>query len=116
MRLYADSTGRLIQWRPPTDEPIIPAPPAGAAHVLDFDHTTNAALIAAVGQNWSTARLVDGTLTIGAQTIAVQPQGQAYSDRQSLSALFDKLRTDQSLTTAELRIVLRIVLRQMIGG
>ncbi len=116
MRLYADSTGRLMQWRPPTDEPIIPTPPAGAAHVLDFDHTTNAALIAAVVQSWSTARLVDGTLAISSQTIAVQPPSQAYSDRQSLSVLFDKLSAEQSLTTAELRRALRLVLGQMIGG
>lgn len=109
--IYGGADGRLLRVLLTAWEEAWYGAPADAASVLVFDPATNQDLVAALRDTMDAYRLVGGTLLRAGEPVPINPPSQAWQDFQTARQLWAKLAADQNLTTAELRILLRYLLR-----
>lgn len=109
--IYGGADGQILRLLVTPFEEAQHGPPAGAVSTLVFDPATNAALLEGLRQEITAYRLITGRLERAGQPQPINPPSQAWQDFQTARQLWAKLAADQNLTTAELRILLRYLLR-----
>lgn len=111
--LYAAADGTLLALDIPGAGPPIVAPP-GTTQSLAFDEATNQAVVTALQtDSWSRFRLNGGILTRDGQPAPINPDGAVAKDAKQLAAIKALLDADTALSAAQLRAVLRFILRRI---
>lgn len=85
-KLYADAQGHILRLLQSADEEARYGPPPGTAFTLDFDETTNGAVLSALASDWNAHDMVGGVLRRNGQPILVAPDSQYYGARKQLQA------------------------------
>lgn len=110
MKLYGPSTGPLAGFRATAEEEALFPIPDGMT-VVEADNDSNTALLTDLRRSTDAYALAAGVLTKNGVPVTINPPTQGTLDRNDLPALLTKLEADTSLSAAELRKALRIVLR-----
>lgn len=111
-KIFAGAGGAILRFlRNADEERRFPAPPPGTATTLAFDEEANAAAVAALDADWNAHQVVGGQLRRTGAVVALAPDGPAAQDRAALPALLPKLADASVLTPAELKTLLRVILR-----
>jgi hypothetical protein len=112
--LYANASGHIIRFlQSEPEEARFPNAPSGTAVTLTFDPVVNAAVLEALNTDWNSHAVSGGVLVRNGVPVVISSAGLAFQDRQALAALREKLDADQSLSAAELRRVLRWIIRRL---
>lgn len=117
MRVFARPDGTVITVArkiDPGDPPVFPAQAIGYAATFDFDESTNAALATDLSTSTAPYSVVAGVLSKNGATVTPAAPGRFVQDKQAIAAMLAKLDADTSLTVAELRQALRVMLRWMV--
>lgn len=112
--LYAAADGTILRFlQTDAEHAQYPDPPPGATQAVAFDTDTNPTLALALLADWDAHRVVSGTLQRNGQTVAIAPESPATIDRANVRTLLAKLEGETALTPAELRSVLRHLIRRV---
>ena len=112
-KIYANVAGEILQFlQSPAQEAAFPNPPEGSAYSLSFDEETNAGVIAAYNVNSNGFAMVGGTLTQSGVPVTINPPGSNRAALELLPQVIAKLSTNDPLTTAETKAVLRVLLQR----
>jgi hypothetical protein len=113
-KLYADNDGRLLRLlKDEVEERRFPAAPSGTTTTIEFDEEENASVLQALAEDWNSHAVSGGVLVRNHLPVALAENGQGFQDERAVTAILLKLRNDQSLTAAELRILLRSIVRSI---
>jgi hypothetical protein len=113
MRVYANPDGTIAAYTPGFEDPPNPAhrPPPGIVP-LEFDEESNPVVVAMLLHRTRDLRLANGVLTLDGAAVKILAESPARLERKAIDALRAKLEADQAPTAAELRLVLRFLLRR----
>ena len=92
--LYAAADATLSRFLTSDQEAEYPTAPPGTASTLQFDESTNAALIAGLSSDWQSYRLSGSTLTHNGQAVTIGAPSAAYTQRQQVTAQAQQLLSD----------------------
>jgi hypothetical protein len=111
-RLFADKDGKILRFlRTPEEEARYPQAPSGTASQILFDVDTNPEIAAALDSDFNNCSLSGTIFVYNGTPMARNPAGQAMTDRQGFAAIRTKLANDEQLTSSELNLVLRYLIR-----
>lgn len=117
--IWAQSDGTVIHLDLPERSALLVNPPADAANLqrLDFDGDTNGALVDMLVREldqWSTKyRLASGALTRAGVAVPIAADGPAARDAKLMAQIRALLDSDTAPTAAQLRVILRYILRKI---
>lgn len=86
--------------------------PTGAINIIRFDEATNPVAVRALNTDYNSHSLAGGMLRRNGVPVGINPPGPAYQDRELLVALLSKLTGPLPLTPDEVKVVLRVLLRE----
>lgn len=121
-KFYSDANGALLRILITPDDVLnYPAAPAGTANTLDFDPSTNPALLA-VANDQDAWQLLGSTLTHNGVAVSINPPNQLYLDRATFRDILDPTSTSAAAvatqaiqagtaTSAQIQTVMALVLR-----
>jgi hypothetical protein len=119
--IYADDGGNIIRFlQTEEEEKRYPDAPAGTVTTIEFDPKTNASLITGLNTNWNSYSVSgtvagSGVVLQNGTPVVLAPKGLAFRDRENLRTIWQSLKADGTITAAELRVILRYILRRILA-
>lgn len=114
--LYSNASGSIFCFFASYDEEQGHATPSGGLS-LSFDERTNPLVILGLRANPTTYSLSGGvsgtTLLRNGTPVNLNADGIRRQDLQALPAIWSALRSDSAITAAQVRTLLRFILRQL---
>src|SRR5687767_5714636 len=113
-KIHVDLFGAPIQYLKTEDqERRYPDPPFGTAETLEFDLDTNPEIGEKLDTDWRGCQVLGGQFVYRGVAQAINAPSVAYTERKAVLIALIKLRADQLLTAAEVRLILRVILRRL---
>lgn len=113
-KVYGSGDGMILRvLRTREDLVRFPTPPEGALHVLDLDFNTNPEIARCIDTDHNRCRVLDGQFIYNGVPMTINTPGQRFNDESMIDTLRNKLEADENLTAAELRAILRSILRRL---
>jgi hypothetical protein len=115
-KLYADANGVILKYvKTNEEEDQFPDTPSGTNESLNFDLRTNPAIGLKLDTDWNKCRLVGGVFSYDGQTQPINAPSATPTEYQALRTILAKLKADQVLSAAEIRGLLRYLLKTLLS-
>lgn len=113
-KLYSDAQGTILKFvKTPEEDDQFPDTPPGTTETLSFDLRTNPDLGSKLDTDWNNCRLLNGLFSYKGVFQVVNAPAGASTEYQLLKAILVKLNTDQALSAAEIRGLLRYIFKRL---
>jgi hypothetical protein len=119
--IYADDDGKIIRFlQTEEEEKRYPDPPEGTVTTIEFDPKTNASLITGLNTSWNSYSVSgtvagSGAVLQNGTPVVLAPNGLQFRDLKDLRTIWQSLKSDGTITQAELRVILRYILRRLLA-
>lgn len=114
-KLYVDVLGVPIRYlRTEQQEELHPNPPSGTVETLEFDIRTNPDIDTKLCADQKLCRVSGGQFIWNGVVQSINAPSNELTDRTALKVIWLKLKSDQIVTAAEVRLILRYLLRRVL--
>lgn len=114
-KLYADVDGKILRFlKTDEEEDRFLDPPLGAVDTLAFDLETNLTIGQLIDTDSNRCRLLNGQFRYDGVAQAINSPSGVVTEYRRLQQFLTKLMNDENLSAAELRALLRIIIRFML--